>query len=85
MTPFNLDSVERRAEEFLDDPQAESLKMFVVANWKFSVGVGGFFSLLTVAYVFSLIFGTGLKTVHLVQKACGVPPKRWLWVKQLSK
>ena len=48
VTPFNLKSVIERSEAFLEDPQATELKLFVVANWKFSVIMGGLTSLLTV-------------------------------------
>lgn len=81
VTPFNLDSVSERAETFLEDETATELKMFVVANWKFSVIAGGCLSLLTVLYVFLVTFSVVLKAIHLVQKALGVPPQRLLWIK----
>lgn len=55
VTPFNLKSVVERSEGFLKDPQATELKLFVVANWKFSVIFGGMLSLLTVAYVVGIV------------------------------
>lgn len=51
VTPFNIKSVTRKAQAFMDDKQAASLRLFVVANWKFSVIMGGLVSLLTVLYV----------------------------------
>lgn len=55
VTPFNLKSVVKRSEAFLKEPQATELKMFVVANWKFSVIMGGLTSLLTVLWVFGVV------------------------------
>jgi hypothetical protein len=56
VTPFNIKSVTKRAEDFLADPNASNLKMTVVANWKFSVFGGGLVSLLTVLYVFGILW-----------------------------
>lgn len=56
VTPFNIDRVAERAHEFLEDPQSTQLRMTVVANWKFSVFVGGLISLLTVIYVLGMTF-----------------------------
>ena len=56
VTPFNVKSVTKRAQEFLADSQAKELKMTVVANWKFSVIAGGFVSLLTVLYVIGIVW-----------------------------
>lgn len=79
VTPHDIDSVKKKSEAFLNDPQATELKLFVVANWKFSVFGGGVISLLAVLYVGSLAFGVVLKTIHGVQWLCGVPPgRRWL-------
>lgn len=55
VTPFNLKSVIERSEAFLKDSQSTELKMFVVANWKFSVLFGGLMSLFTVLYVVSVV------------------------------
>lgn len=55
VTPHNLTSVIEKSQAFLDDPQAKELKMFVVANWKFSVIAGGLVSLLTVLYVAGIV------------------------------
>lgn len=55
VTPFNLKSVVQRSEEFLKDSQSTELKMFVVANWKFSVLFGGLMSLFTVLYVVGVV------------------------------
>jgi hypothetical protein len=57
VTPFNIDSVSERATAFLNDAEAKSLSMTVVANWKFSVIAGGLISLLTVLYVVGLAWG----------------------------
>ncbi len=54
VTPYNLKSVIERSEAFLKDPQATELKLFVVANWKFGVIMGGLTSLMTVLYVFGV-------------------------------
>lgn len=51
VTPHDLKSVIEKSQAFLDNPQATELKMFVVANWKFSIIAGGLVSLLTVLYV----------------------------------
>lgn len=40
VTPADIQSVVMKSEAFLKDPQAAELKLFVVANWKFSV-IGG--------------------------------------------
>lgn len=58
VTPVDLESVIERSEAFLKDPQATELELFVVANWKFSVIMGGLTSLLTVLYVGSLVSWT---------------------------
>lgn len=55
VSPVDLKSVVERSEAFLKDPQATELKMFVVANWKFSVIMGGLTSLLTVLYVVGVV------------------------------
>ena len=55
VTPLNIKSVSERSQAFLDDPQAPQLKLFVVANWKFSILVGGALSLLTVLYVVGIV------------------------------
>lgn len=51
VSPVNVDDVLAKAQAFLKDPQASELRLFVVANWKFSVIAGGLVSLLTVLYV----------------------------------
>lgn len=57
VTPFNVDSVSARAQEFLDTPEWTSMTITMVANWKFSVIAGGLVSLLTVLYVVGLTWG----------------------------
>jgi hypothetical protein len=51
VSPVNIKNVTERAEAFLKDTQSTKLKMFVVANWKFSVLAGGAISFLTAIYV----------------------------------
>ncbi len=84
VTPHNLKEVIERAEAFLNEPQSEELELFVVANWKFSVIMGGLTSLLTVLYVSTLIFGVLLKIVHIIQWALGVPPGRRLFARSMK-
>lgn len=78
VSPADMPPVRKQAEEFLSNPQATELKLFVVANWKFSVIGGGLVSLLTVIYAGTIAIGLLLKLVHLVQWLCGVPPHRRL-------
>lgn len=79
VTPFNLKSVQERSVAFLNDPAAQKLTLFVVANWKFSVLGGGLISLLTVLYVLVIVVGLFQKFVHVFQWARGVPPAQRLW------
>lgn len=55
VTPHNLKSVIEQSETFLKDSQSTELKLFVVANWKFSVLFGGLMSLFTVLYVVGVV------------------------------
>lgn len=55
VTPVDLKSVTERSEAFLSDPQATELKLFVVANWKFSVIAGGLASLLAAFYAVCIV------------------------------
>ena len=55
VTPFNLQEVREKAEAFLKDPQAVKMKLFVVANWKFSVIAGGLATLPAVFYVIGAV------------------------------
>jgi hypothetical protein len=64
VTPYNIKSVSERSETFLKDPEATQLKMFVVANWKFSMFAGGAISLLTVLYV----VGMALSFVRMLKR-----------------
>ena len=84
VTPFNLESVVERSEAFLNDPQSTELRLFVVANWKFSIIAGGLVSLLTVLYVATLTIGGAIKLVHLFQWALGVPPEQRLLAKYMG-
>lgn len=69
VSPVSLDGVLDKANGFLEDPQAAELKLFVVANWKFSVIGGGLSSLLTVLYVVGVTVGLLLKVVGLIGRA----------------
>ena len=51
VSPVNIHDVKERAEKFLKEPTDTPLSLFVVANWKFSVLVGGVLSLLTILYI----------------------------------
>ena len=58
IAPSSLDSVEEKAQRFLADPQARELKLFVVANWTFSLLFSGlatvFFGIIAGSVVFAL-------------------------------
>lgn len=41
VAPSSLESVEKKAQHFLADPQASKLKLFVVANWTLSLVFSG--------------------------------------------
>lgn len=69
VSPFSLGSVVEKAEAFLQDSQSTELKLFVVANWKFSVIGGGLISLLTVLYVVGVTMGLIFKLVRLFRWA----------------
>jgi hypothetical protein len=69
VTPFNLKSVVQRSTDFLEDQQATELKLFLVANWKFSVVMGGLISLLTLLYVSALVFGGIAKVGQILRIA----------------
>jgi len=56
VTPHDIDAVEEKVEAFLKDPNAGGLKLFLVANWKFSVIAGGLVSMLTLLYVGGAVF-----------------------------
>jgi hypothetical protein len=60
VTPADIESVVKKAGAFLQDPQAAELKLFVVANWKFSILFGGLASLMTVLYLGGVIAALGL-------------------------
>lgn len=85
VTPFNLNTVEQKCNDFLDDPTAQELNLFVVANWKFSVIMGGLLSLLTVIYFGTIGFGLILRLIHIVQSAAGVTPDKRLFAKLLKE
>jgi hypothetical protein len=54
VSPASVATVSKRIAEFLAQPQATELRLFVVANWKFSLIAGGLLSLLTVLYFLGL-------------------------------
>jgi hypothetical protein len=70
VTPFNVDSVTQRAEEFLTNSQANRLSMVVVANWKFSVFAGGLVCLLTLLYLFGILLGLWRGLLWLLSFLC---------------
>ncbi|MCB9082465.1 MAG: hypothetical protein H6555_12225 [Lewinellaceae bacterium] len=51
VSPVNLRNLQTRADDFLQNEQLPSLKLWCVANWKFSVLAGGLVSLLTLLYL----------------------------------
>lgn len=69
VTPFNVKSVTKRAQDFLADSQATELKMTFVANWKFSVIAGGLVSLLTVLYAIGIVWSIVLGFKRLLRFA----------------
>lgn len=69
VSPVSIEGVRQRAKDFLADPQATVLHMTVVANWKFSVIVGGFVSLLTVLY----LVGIASCVVEAVRRLASFP------------
>jgi hypothetical protein len=68
VTPVDIKSVTERTDAFLRDSQATELKLFVVANWKFSVIGGGLASLLTVIYVLCVVVGGLVATFRGVRR-----------------
>lgn len=81
VSPASIESVIEQSEAFLGNPQAEPLKLFVVANWKFSVLGGGLLAMLPVLYFGALILGVVIKGIHFIQKLCGVPVERRLFAR----
>lgn len=71
VSPVSIKSVVRKAESFLKDEGATDLKLFVVANWKFSIIAGGLVSLLTVLYVFALIYQISLGFIRIFKGHMG--------------
>lgn len=71
VTPHNIDEVTAKVQAFLKDSQAKELKMFVVANWKFSVIGGGFMCLLTVLYAVGVVGAS----VQFLLRAMGIVSK----------
>jgi hypothetical protein len=55
VSPFSIKGVVERSQHFLESPEKEELKLFVIANWKFGLLGGGIVSLLTVLYVVGLL------------------------------
>lgn len=60
VSPVSIKRVTERVNGFLDDPEAKPLRLFVVANWKFSVIAGGLVSLLTLLYVVGVLLSIAL-------------------------
>lgn len=52
VSPVNIQNVEEAAGTFLNHPQQRTLKLTVVANWKFGVFAGGILTLFTVFYLY---------------------------------
>ena len=73
VSPFSIKSVVMKSESFLKDERMTELNLFVVANWKFSVIAGGLVSLLTVLYVFALIYEITLRFIRVFKWALGIP------------
>lgn len=57
VSPVDLTSTLAKVETFLAQPEASELKLFVVANWKFSVLGGALVSMLTLLYFVGVSFG----------------------------
>jgi hypothetical protein len=74
VSPFSIKSVVKKTESFLKEDGTTELNLFVVANWKFSVIAGGLVSLLTVLYVFALIYQISLGIVRIFKWALGISP-----------
>lgn len=66
VTPANLQAVEGKVNAFLQNPNASELKLFVVANWKFSVVAGGLVSLLAVFYLLGLLVAIFRQVLRLL-------------------
>jgi len=58
VSPASIDSARERCLAFLEDPQASSEQLFVVANWKFGILIGGLMSLLTILYLVGCVWQT---------------------------
>ena len=57
VSPASLGEVEERAQEFLNNPQAGELNLFVVANWTLSLVFSGLATLLFAIIAGSFVFG----------------------------
>ncbi len=53
VSPASFETVEAKINGFLEDPQQKTLKVFVVANWKFGIIFAAPLCLLTVLFVVS--------------------------------
>lgn len=84
VSPVNLESVLEQSQGFLEDADQSRLELFVVANWKFSVIMGGLCSLLTVIYVVTIGLGLLLKSIHAAQWSIGIPAHRRLFASVLA-
>lgn len=68
VSPVDLDAVVAKVNAFLAQPNATELKLFVVANWKFSVFGGGLVTSLTLLY----LVGATLALIRMGLRALGV-------------
>jgi len=59
VAPSSLDSVKAQARAFLADPQAAELKLFVVANWLFSIVFSGLATVFYGIIAVSLVYAAG--------------------------
>lgn len=73
VTPHDLDQVLERSQAFLAQPEPSELSMFVVANWKFSILMGGAFSLLTVLYFGTILLGLLMKLIQAIRRMTRMP------------
>lgn len=77
VTPVDIEAKKKLVEEYLQAPTDQPLNLFLVANWKFSVLMGGAAASLTVLYVVGCVLAAGrqiLKLLGLVTS--GTSPRR---------
>jgi hypothetical protein len=71
ISPVNVESAQRRVEEFLADSAQPNLRLIAVANWKFSIIAGGLISLLTLLYAVGVVASILLGVHRLLRPADG--------------